>query len=163
MKTASSPARARLLHPIALAALALLLLNDHILKARCPGVLTGKLSDVAGLVFFPLFLAALVETVARRPRGPIARPDRLLAACCLATALAFTAVKLWPPATALFAALLAALQWPFRAAFALLQGLPAGAPRPVDVVRDPSDLLALPSVAIAYFTPAITTSCIERG
>ena len=32
-------------------------MNDHVLKHACPGVVTGKLSDFAGLFFFPLFLA----------------------------------------------------------------------------------------------------------
>ena len=37
-----------LLHPIALLAVALLLVNDHLLKAAAPGPLTGKLSDSPG-------------------------------------------------------------------------------------------------------------------
>ncbi len=35
-------------------------LNDHVLKYRFPGTLTGKLSDCAGMFYFPIFLAALV-------------------------------------------------------------------------------------------------------
>jgi hypothetical protein len=34
----------------------LLALNDHLLKGIFPGFITGKLSDFAGLVFFPLVL-----------------------------------------------------------------------------------------------------------
>jgi hypothetical protein len=41
-------ARDLLLHPIALAAIAVLVANDHRWKASHPGWLTGKLSDVAG-------------------------------------------------------------------------------------------------------------------
>jgi hypothetical protein len=41
-----------------LAALLLLLLNDCALKQLFPGVLTGKLSDFAGLFVFPMFWAA---------------------------------------------------------------------------------------------------------
>ena len=43
-------------------ALGVLLLNDHMLKGSgvIPGALTGKLSDVAGLVVAPLLLVALV-------------------------------------------------------------------------------------------------------
>ncbi|MDO6432910.1 hypothetical protein Q4E93_20040 [Flavitalea sp. BT771] len=39
--------------------LLVLALNDHYLKAAYPGWLTGKLSDFAGLLIFPLFLAYL--------------------------------------------------------------------------------------------------------
>ena len=41
------------MHPVALAAIAVLVVNDHVLKSAYPGWLTGKLSDIAGLVFFP--------------------------------------------------------------------------------------------------------------
>lgn len=36
-----------LLHPLALLAIGILIVNDHALKAAWPGVVTGKLSDVA--------------------------------------------------------------------------------------------------------------------
>jgi hypothetical protein len=50
-----------LLHPVPLFALATLILNDHVLKQRYPGWVTGKLSDVAGMVFFPLLLLAFID------------------------------------------------------------------------------------------------------
>ena len=40
-----------LLHPVALLALVLVIFNDRVLKVRYPSEFTGKLSDVAGLVF----------------------------------------------------------------------------------------------------------------
>ena len=46
-----------LLNWIFLTGLILLALNDHYLKAAFPGKLTGKLSDLAGLLIFPMFLA----------------------------------------------------------------------------------------------------------
>ncbi len=54
--------RAGLAHPAWWLALALLALNDHVLKGAglLPAWLTGKLSDVAGLVVAPVLLAALV-------------------------------------------------------------------------------------------------------
>ena len=52
--------RATLTHPILLVAVALLLLNDHLLKQASPGWLTGKLSDVAGLLAFAWLWAALL-------------------------------------------------------------------------------------------------------
>src|SRR3972149_6580371 len=58
--------------PASLGAVALLLLNDHFLKQAYPSILTGKLSDFAGLFFFPFLLGVLVGLSgwrARRPRG----------------------------------------------------------------------------------------------
>ena len=54
-----------LLHPVPILCMILLGVNDHVLKGSgwVPGVVTGKLSDFAGLVFFPLFLTALLNTV----------------------------------------------------------------------------------------------------
>lgn len=60
--------------PAFLAALALLLLNDFVLKELFRNAATGKLSDFAGLFVFPLFWAALFP----RLRG---------AACALTAAL----------------------------------------------------------------------------
>ena len=48
-----------LLNWVFLPCLLLLALNDHFLKGCYPGWLTGKLSDFAGLLIFPLFLAYL--------------------------------------------------------------------------------------------------------
>ena len=47
---------ARLLHPAFLASLVALLVNDLVLKTAAPSVVTGKLSDVAGLVVLPVAL-----------------------------------------------------------------------------------------------------------
>lgn len=54
--------------PGSVLALVVLALNDHVLKQTWPGWVTGKLSDVAGLVFAPLLLAVLL-TALRVPRG----------------------------------------------------------------------------------------------
>jgi hypothetical protein len=48
-------------------ALVVLVLNDHVLKTAYPGWVTGKLSDVAGLVVAPLLLGVLL-TAWRVPR-----------------------------------------------------------------------------------------------
>lgn len=126
----SSPALFASLPP--LAAVALLAANDHLLKGSglLPGWLTGKLSDFAGLFFFPLLLSALVA-LAFPPAG-----SRLLAldtAAALVTALGFGAVKLLPAADG---------------AWEVALGTVRGVGRVVNV-RDPTDLLALPMVALA--------------
>lgn len=130
---------AGLLHPGAALAVLTLALNDHWGKAAFPGLLTGKLSDLAGLAFFPLLLQAFVEL-----RG--APPSRRgLGLLCVLTALGFSAVKTWPPAHLLYEHGLGWLQWPARA---LLFG--ATAPVPVRLEADPTDLWTLPAVALAW-------------
>ena len=54
---------ALLLHPVNLIAMLVLGLNDHWLKAAWPGLVTGKLSDVAGLVVLPLVVVGSVGSV----------------------------------------------------------------------------------------------------
>ncbi len=44
-------------HPATWLSIALLLVNDHVLKVLYPSWITGKLSDFAGLFFFPFLLA----------------------------------------------------------------------------------------------------------
>jgi len=46
-------------HPLSLLSIALLLLNDHVFKVVSPSWLTGKLSDFAGLFFFPFIVASI--------------------------------------------------------------------------------------------------------
>ena len=90
-----------LLHPIPLVALAVLVLNDHWWKHAAPGAVTGKLSDVAGMAFFPLLLQGLWEIArawARRAWGP---SRRALCVAMIATGAVFGLAKTWAPANAL--------------------------------------------------------------
>ena len=129
-------------------AFALLALNDHVFKARWPGVVTGKLSDVAGMVCFPLLLVALSELVfARRPWRPSPVAVKL---AVLATGLGFALVKTWGPATDAWAWSWGLLQWPLRARDAVARGRAVDPLQPVAVVQDPTDLLALPALLLAW-------------
>ena len=135
-----------LLHPVSLAAIAVLALNDHWAKGRLPPWLTGKASDVAGMVFFPLVLWAVIELAlwlfGRRER----RPHHLYVSAA-ATGAVFTAINLSRAAGDGYAWALAALQWPVRSA---LSG-DLIALEPVAHVVDPTDLVALPALAIAVW------------
>lgn len=150
MRAPADRVAAGLLHPIPLAAIGVLLLNDHYLKSAWPHPITGKLSDVAGLVFFPLLLVAIIEVTqaaTRRYRGP---SHRLLLTAILTTGLVFTLVQLFPSATEAYRVALAALQRPALALDLLLSGAtPEAWPR-VAATPDPTDLLALPALAAAY-------------
>jgi len=132
-------------HPGAIAAVAVLVANDHWGKAAWPGLLTGKVSDVAGLAFFPLFLQGLVEVGG----GRVSR--RVLGAACIATAVVFAAVKLSDRAGLAWAWTLGTLQWPFLAAWAVVGGETAPAVRAVRHAVDPTDLVALPAVGLAWW------------
>jgi hypothetical protein len=134
-------ARAALLHPIALAAIALLVINDHVLKGTAPGVLTGKLSDVAGMIFFPLFLAAVLELFGARHR-------RLVLGCAIATGIVFAATKTIPIAADAYRYGLGAIQWPFHALFAIVRGHASPSFAPVAMVMDPTDVIALPALIV---------------
>jgi hypothetical protein len=133
-----------LLHPLAVLSVVVLLGNDHLLKAAAPGLLTGKLSDVAGLVVFPLLLAEVAAVIARRMlRRPIEARALVLAAV-LITAAGFSAVKTSNVAADLWAGGLGALQWLVGFGFA------RGGPPPSTVVAvDPTDLVALPALLVA--------------
>jgi hypothetical protein len=128
--------------PIAIAAMALLVVNDHVLKAAYPGVLTGKLSDVAGMIFFPLLLAAACEQLGVR-RG---MTTIVVAAC--ATALVFAAIKLSANAGELYRVGLALAQWPVRAVRALIAGSSLPSVGRTRLVPDPTDLIAIVALAI---------------
>lgn len=132
-----------MLHPVAIAAVAVLIANDHVLKARWPGMVTGKLSDVAGLVFFPLLLLSLVE-VALALAGRLEHPSRrLLTTCILLTGSIFAAAELFPVGDHLLEVVFGWLRWPIGA-------LGAVAGRPVVLTQDPADLFALPALLIAW-------------
>ena len=51
-----------ILHPWTLSAIAILIVNDQYLKYAYTSWLTGKLSDVAGLIFFPILLEPLLKS-----------------------------------------------------------------------------------------------------
>ncbi len=59
MMSGNTTRRDLILNPYFIAGLALLLINDFYLKAAFGNLVTGKLSDFAGLLIFPMFLAAI--------------------------------------------------------------------------------------------------------
>jgi cysteine-rich repeat protein len=92
------PAQA-LLHPLWLAALVLHVVNDHVLKGAgiLPGVVTGKLSDVAILLTTPTVLAVLLGV----------RSERAWRACHAAMGALFVALEYSDAFTAIFRSFIA--------------------------------------------------------
>lgn len=133
---------AALRHPVFLGALLVLVVNDHWGKPTFGNLLTGKLSDLAGLVVFPVFLVAAAEWWVGR------RLPRLALPAALGTALTFALVKTWAPAHLAYEALYGLAWWPLLEARALLVGAPAPGWPAIGAVMDPTDLWALPMAAV---------------
>lgn len=81
------------IHPVPLAAVVLLGVNDHYLKYQYPGFITGKLSDFLGLFYFPLFLSALILVITLYR---VAFTKRLLVTAIIITDVIFCSLKLNP-------------------------------------------------------------------
>ena len=95
--------------------------------ANLPNVVTDKLSAIAGLVVFPLVIAALVGIGL-----PARYYPRVVDACLVACGIAFVLIKLWEPATQ-------AGEWVLRHM----------SPRSTGIDRDPTDLVALPMLLVS--------------
>ena len=126
------------MHPVTLLAVAVLVVNDWVLKPRFHGAITGKLSDLAGLAFAPVVLSAaigLLLTVAVKLGARIdpSLSHRRLLACIAATGAGFAAVKLSAPVAELVVDALSRLG------------------RPASIYLDRTDLLCLPALAIAWW------------
>jgi len=106
--------------PLVVACLVIWIANDHWGKSIAPGVLTGKLSDVAGLVVFVGLVALVVELAV-----PTLHANVVGGTAWLLTASGFVAVKTVPIANAF--------------ALSVARHLVGVA----GIARDPTDLLAL--------------------
>jgi hypothetical protein len=139
-----------LLHPVMLLAVSTLIVNDHVLKPLWPGVLTGKLSDFAGLVFFPALLQALWEIGRVWSGRQCVHSSSVLWRCALLTAAVFAFTKLSSPGAALYRVGLGAIRSLPGAALDLVHG---EAPRwaLARFTQDPSDAVALPAVLVGLF------------
>ncbi|NNB83957.1 hypothetical protein HI113_00040 [Corallococcus exiguus] len=137
-----------LLHPMVLVAVVLLVLNDHVFKARWPSWWTGKLSDVAGLAMFPVLLQALWEQAFQRRTREFRPSFRVLVGAVVLTGLCFGATKISSDAGDAWRWALGALQWPFYALRAWLGGARVPSVRPTVHTVDITDLLTLPSLII---------------
>jgi hypothetical protein len=119
--------------PLPLLAVALMVVNDRVLKPRLGNELTGKLSDIAICFFLPLFTSALLGLVwQKHPRA------RVLAGAGIAT-LVFVSQEIWPGFQEIFLATMRFV------------GMPLGLHEFV-LTSDITDLLALLMVplAVAY-------------
>ncbi len=118
-----------LTHPWSIAAVMILALNDHVFKGFWPGWTTGKLSDFAGLFFFPFIVITLAGIFfSARHRSPL-RVGRV--AFCI-VAVWFAGAKAIP-----------FIHMATTGAVSTFLG-------PVQIVRDPTDIIALLSLWPAW-------------
>lgn len=163
-----------LLHPLVLASLALLVLNDHVFKSAAVGsswsLLTGKLSDVCGVLFLPVLLVSGVELLSaargrfsRRPRSSagVAHVGVAIAAAAF-VAIFFALMKTVPPVGALYAHALGALQWPVLAVVALASGEDVPGLRPVRHVLDASDVVVVPLAFVVVWLQRRRVAAAQR-
>lgn len=131
-----SPEQA-LLHPIWLVSLAVLVVNDHILKESvAAGAVTGKLSDFAGLIVAPILVATLLRLKSRT--GVWMASGAVMSV--------FATINVWPAAASVWDGAMSTI-WPW-----------------VTTV-DPTDLIAIPFalVAIGLVLPSMEQVSANRG
>lgn len=113
-------------HPLSIGAIVLLLINDHVWRKVAPSWFTGKIGDVAWLVFAPFLLAALLAWLWPKREDLVGRWS------IIGTGLIFALAKTLPEVHSLTIRLLGAV---------------VGAP--IGLRRDPSDLITLPALLIS--------------
>ena len=139
------PWEATLLHPIVLIALAAWMVNDHVLKMVFPGTITGKLSDVASLIVFPLLPVAIAQ-IARGRNAALG--NKWLVASVLATGFVMATINLFDCAAWVYRWGLGALQWPARTLYPWLATGSTLSVHPVELTMDATDLLTLPALLV---------------
>jgi hypothetical protein len=123
MKNRIRPDRA-LIHPLWVVSLVLLMVNDHVWKGSgwLPSIVTGKLSDFAGLLVAPVVLSVLFRV----------RSTRGWWAAHLSVAVGFSLINVWPLAAQ------------------AMEGMWSGTWFPWYITCDPSDLIALPMIGLSW-------------
>jgi hypothetical protein len=120
------------LHPVFISSLVVLILNDHILKDSIPGVVTGKLSDFAGMMMTPILIVATFELLTGRK---VTVGQAWWVTAVLGTA--FVAIQVVDIAADGYRVLMGSVHW--------LAGGLDGVPMEVAHVADPWDVIAVPA------------------
>lgn len=148
-----------LVRPRPLAAVAVLAINDHLLKGSglLPNVVTGKLSDFSGLLYFPLLLVTalalvkLVVNAALQQQRFLGSPTLAdLRAACVLTGLVFAGTEMSQAFADACATGSAAI-------------LPSSLAARATSTADLTDLLALPMLLVSYQWGAKTIAQVLPG
>ncbi len=138
-----------LLHPVALVALVLVIFNDRILKVSYPSEVSGKLSDFAGLVYFPLFLVAAIEGARwLRRRTGWELTSRSVVVAVVVVGTAFVAIKVSHPAGEVYRTVMGVVLYPLDLLSSVMaeNGVPPLSR--VSLVEDKVDLIAVPALLL---------------
>ncbi len=139
------------LRPLTVIAVIIMVVNDHILKHAWPGFITGKLSDIVGMIYFPCLLHILLWILLSKKVAPTpTRLDNSLLFVCFVTAIVFSLTKTTAFGNEAYRVAWGAMQWPWSAFRAALRGATIPGLARVGLVRDPTDLLAVPFAALAF-------------
>lgn len=139
-KTYHEPMKLKLdffIHPIPLAAVTMMALNDHWLKYEYPSWWTGKLSDFAGVFYLPIFLLAL-RVFIRQLLGKEDPVGKSLTKLNFWAAVLFTDLLL----------ILVKLSAPFAR---FVETAFAESLFRIQIIQDPSDLIALSMNVLTYW------------
>ena len=137
---------------VPIGALVSLIVNDVYAKQRFPGWVTGKISDAAGLVLTVLVILALMAWamnlgLAPKPSAGVGRVVFVVAV----VVAGFCLVKTIDPVARFYGAALTTITQPFRWLMSTFTDInPRGR---VAVIADPTDLYALPALALLLFCP----------
>ncbi len=137
-------------HPVVLTMLALWLLNDHVLKTYYGSWWTGKLSDVAGLVVFPVSIYSSYEIICALGKRAPSHLKSVLWSSLTITAFILTMINTSPIAERLCSDVIAYLQWPIRAIVHLLTGHALPELNRLQTTMDITDLFTLPALIVPY-------------
>lgn len=129
--TAFENSLAFLSRPAAMAALVVLLLNDHLFRRLWPSWLFGKLGDLAWLFVFPAFLTIPLSILI--PTRTQSQARRVGLAAYIATAVVFACANLF---SVVHGAIVKLLETMLRT--------------PIGLVRDPADLMALMALIFSW-------------
>lgn len=128
----------------AVLSLAVLVVNDHLLKPVFASWWTGKLSGVAAMVVVPFFVLGGLEVVRRRPLSPHAR-SRVLAAVGTTIAVTMVGVELLPWMSGVYEVSFGVLRWPLDVVLAVARNGELPAVGRVVQTMDPTDLVTVPA------------------
>jgi len=121
-----------------LSAIIVILINDKVLKRNYPSLMTGKLSDFAGIFALPVFSASLIEITTRRFVNL-----KIMTVILFTVTVLFIGTKMNAPTSNFIGDIWFQLLRPIRS-------ITTGSVTPVTFVRDTSDLLALISVPVVF-------------
>ena len=142
-------------HPMSVCMLWLWLLNDHIFKDLWGNALTGKLSDISGLVVFPLMFVATYELICAFRQRAATHLDLVLWLSLGFSAMLMILINVSDWGAELCRVGLGILQWPFRCLWSL-SIVPI---YKVHLTMDPTDLWTLGALVIPY---TIVSSRLNR-